>query len=81
MVIKVINQELKCFFERDSIVGDGAYGTVFRGSFMDQEVAVKRIDLTKIQNPLDLREETNLTKLEHDNIVKFMYTKDDDDFR
>nr|CAH0108721.1 unnamed protein product [Daphnia galeata] len=81
MVIKVINQELKCFFERDSIVGDGAYGTVFRGSFMDQEVAVKRIDLTKIQNPLDLREETHLTNLEHDNIVKFFYTKDDDDFR
>ena len=51
------------------------------GSFMDQKVAIKRIILANIKDPLNSREETNLAKLEHDNIVKFMYTKDDDDFR
>ena len=83
MVIKVINQEKKCFFENsnDGIIGTGGFGTVYRGSFMDQKVAIKRIILANIKDPLNSREETNLAKLEHDNIVKFMYTKDDDDFR
>jgi serine/threonine protein kinase len=81
MDLKIVNEKNNFYFHRDGLIGKGGFGNVFRGNFLDQSVAVKRILLTNIQGVLNSREETFLTQLQHDNIVKLLHIENDDDFR
>ncbi|KAK4011188.1 hypothetical protein OUZ56_020301 [Daphnia magna] len=67
----------KITFERNATLGEGAYGSVFRGEFEGRQVAVKRILLNKINK----NEEECLRKLKHSNIIKLFHIESDNDFR
>ncbi|XP_045027701.1 serine/threonine-protein kinase/endoribonuclease IRE2 [Daphnia magna] len=67
----------KITFERNATLGEGAYGSVFRGKFEGRQVAVKRILLNKINK----NEEECLQKLKHLNIIKLFHIESDNDFR
>jgi tRNA A-37 threonylcarbamoyl transferase component Bud32 len=81
MVFNVIG-EMSTFIDFDEIqinrqliIGDGAYGTVYRGKYRGQDVAIK---VLKIQDMPDEmldefdREIDLMTKLRHKNIVQFV---------
>jgi serine/threonine protein kinase len=81
-LIQRISSELSPLIDIDEvrtdntkIVGDGAYGTVYRGEYRGQDVAVK---ILKIQDlPEDMLDEFDreidlMTKLRHKNIVQFV---------
>lgn len=62
---------------KNGIIGRGRYGIVFHGTYFGQKVAVKRIQ----QIEVNLREEANLRKLDHENVVKLMCQEENNDFR
>lgn len=68
----------KYTFDKGKMLGEGAYGTVFQGTWDGKlPVAVKRILLGNN----DAREETALKTLSHDNIIKLIHDESDADFR
>ncbi|XP_045023640.1 uncharacterized protein LOC116920209 isoform X2 [Daphnia magna] len=69
-------KEMKIWFDRDVLLGQGAFGTVLKGKFGGREVAVKRVQLHHV----DKREEEAMLKLEHPNIVKLLHFEKDNDF-
>ncbi|XP_045028756.1 RGS domain-containing serine/threonine-protein kinase A isoform X3 [Daphnia magna] len=69
-------KEMKIWFDRDVLLGQGAFGTVLKGKFGGREVAVKRVELRHV----DKREEDAMLKLEHPNIVKLLHVEKDNDF-
>ncbi|KAI9550630.1 hypothetical protein GHT06_000621 [Daphnia sinensis] len=69
-------KEMKIWFDRDSLLGQGGFGTVFKGKFGGREVAVKRVELRHVNK----REEEAMLKLEHPNIVKLLHCEKDNDF-
>ncbi|XP_045035389.1 serine/threonine-protein kinase/endoribonuclease ire-1-like [Daphnia magna] len=70
-------KEMKILVDRDVPLGQGNFGTVLKGKFGGREVAVKRVELLKV----DKREEDAMLKLEHPNIVKLLHVESDNDFR
>ena len=78
-----INNKLK--LDRSSVLGEGGFGVVCEGSWVNQngveiKVAVKRLELLKLKKS-DRHEEENLKKLNHANVVKLFDVQDDRDFR
>jgi serine/threonine protein kinase len=65
-------------FERETVLGKGAYGTVFRGEWNNKRVAVKRIELAKCEAK---KEEEALKWLDHPNVVKLFHIDTYDSFR
>ncbi|KAI9561053.1 hypothetical protein GHT06_012009 [Daphnia sinensis] len=63
-------------FSRSLILGKGRYGVVYGGKYHDKDVAVKRIELERINQ----REEA-LFHLNHENVVKLHHWRDNKDFR
>ncbi|XP_057372393.1 serine/threonine-protein kinase/endoribonuclease IRE2-like [Daphnia carinata] len=63
-------------FIRSQILGKGRYGTVFAGKYYGKDVAVKRIELERI----NLREQ-DLFQLHHENVVKLYHWQNNEDFR
>lgn len=51
-------------FDRSEVLGKGGYGTVYRGLWGVQPVAVKRIELKS-----DEQEEKSLQRLDHENVM------------
>jgi hypothetical protein len=60
------------------VLGRGTLGTVVRSTYNDEEVAVKRIELYRL-DPKDL-EVTVLTQLNHENILKIKAVEQDNNF-
>ncbi|XP_045027629.1 uncharacterized protein LOC123470975 isoform X2 [Daphnia magna] len=69
-------KEMKIWFDRNAILGQGGFGTVSKGKFGGREVAVKRVELRHV----DKREEEAMLKLEHPNIVQLLHFEKDNDF-
>ncbi|KAK4011276.1 hypothetical protein OUZ56_020390 [Daphnia magna] len=69
-------KEMKILIERDALLGEGGFAAVFKGKFGGREVAVKRIELHKV----DEREEDAMLKLEHPNIIKLLHCEKDNHF-
>ena len=66
-------------FERRNVLG-ASNSTVYRGTFEEKTVAVKRI--LKSQSSLtEDREITAQINLDHQNVVKMLTAEQDDDFR
>ncbi|KAK4011218.1 hypothetical protein OUZ56_020331 [Daphnia magna] len=68
---------MKIWFDRDALLGQGGFATVFKGKFGGREVAVKRIELHKV----DKREEDAMLTLEHPNIIKLLHCEKDENFK
>ncbi|KZS06343.1 Uncharacterized protein APZ42_030243, partial [Daphnia magna] len=66
----------KIQIDRNALLGEGGFGTVFKGEFGGRKVAVKRVELHKV----DKREEDAMLKLKHPNIVQLFHCEKDNDF-
>jgi serine/threonine protein kinase len=64
-------------YNRNEPLGEGGYGTVFRGKFDGRQVAVKRVNLEKASD----NEEIILQQLDHPNIIKLFHSESDDNFK
>ena len=65
--------------DKNKILGQGGYGTVYEGVWRAKPVAIKRIQLTQIKS--NQREEAALQKLDHPNIIKLLHVESDSKFR
>ena len=70
-----LNRKVK--LDRSNRLGEGGYGAVFQGKFNGKDVAVKRIDLPKV----DENEELALKQLDHPNVIKLLHSESDNDFK
>ena len=69
-------------FDRENLIGKGGYGSVFRGIFNGEKVAVKRMELIKfLDNNRELENNQKLSRLDHPNIVQFKHYEQDNIFR
>jgi serine/threonine protein kinase len=66
-------------FDRKDKIGEGMFGTVFRGKLNGRDVAVKRVELSKSGE--NANEENALRKLDHPNVIKFFHSESDADFK
>ena len=75
--------------DKTGLLGRGAYGIVYRGTFDAHEVAVKRlqkVDLEEMDGPSvsqqpDDREIDALRIFDHANVLKLHFVYNDDDFK
>ncbi|XP_057371130.1 serine/threonine-protein kinase/endoribonuclease IRE1-like [Daphnia carinata] len=67
-------------FERSDLLGCGGFGSVHRGKFKSQSVAVKKIMKINGKNKVVDNELKILQQLNHPNIVKFVHYASDADF-
>jgi serine/threonine protein kinase len=58
-------------------LGEGGYGSVFLGTYGGHQVAVKRVGLHLVRDI----EEKALQRLDHPNVVKLIYSENDDNFK
>ena len=65
-------------FDREKILGQGRYGTVFEGVWLNTKVAIKRVGLREANA---IKEGFSLFGLDHRNVVKLLHVENDDDFR
>ena len=69
--------------DKNKILGKGGFGSVFLGTLGIKRlpVAVKRIELMKMDETSSKREEEALGNLDHLNVIKLFHAEDDEDFR
>ncbi len=65
--------------DKNKILGQGGYGTVYEGVWRGKPVAIKRIQLSDIAS--SEREEEALKKLDHPNVIKLLHVESDSKFR
>jgi serine/threonine protein kinase len=63
-------------YDREPL-GQGGFGSVFRGKYDNHQVAVKRVALHLVND----NEEKALQQLDHPNIVKLFYSESDEYFK
>ena len=67
--------------DRKVRLGVGGYGSVFRGTYRGNEVAVKRVELIKDDDNASDREANILKQLDHPNTVKLYHFETDENFK
>ena len=75
---KPFSGEIK--FERENVLG-ASNSPVYRGTFEDKPVAIKRIERRYPPSPGEDREIEAQIHLNHRNVVKMIAAEEDDDFR
>lgn len=69
-------------YDRQQVLGKGGCGTVFRGHFNGEDVAVKRIEEdVRLKTSWRDREERAMLSLNHPNVVKLLHSESDENFR
>ena len=68
-------------YDRKQILGKGTYATVFKGSWNGEDVAVKRIEIPKLNEKFKYREEVAMRKMNHRNVLKLKEVQEDEDFK
>jgi serine/threonine protein kinase len=74
----IIKDTGTCYMKKD-VLGRGTFGIVFRGSHQDKQVAVKRLELDRLDQ--EDREVKLQIKLKHENVLKILAVDEDDDYR
>ena len=72
---------LKIEIDTKQILGRGAYGYVFKGSWNGKEVAVKRVQLLDLEEIIHDRELSALQRFDHSNVINLLCVQDDAHFR
>ena len=67
-------------FDNKEILGLGGYGQVFKGEWNNRQVAVKRINLSKVVGHKQ-EEEITLKKLDHSNVIKLLHVESNNTFK
>ncbi|GJT64142.1 U-box domain-containing protein kinase family protein [Tanacetum coccineum] len=63
-------KDATCNFDPALKIGEGGYGSIFRGSLRHIEVAIKKLHSNSLQGPSEFQQEVNvLSKLRHPNLV------------
>lgn len=63
-------KDATCNFDESLKIGEGGYGSIFRGSLRHTEVAIKMLHSHSLQGPSEFQQEVNvLSKLRHPNLV------------
>lgn len=63
-------EEATDYFNQKMKIGEGGYGSIYKGKLRNTEVAIKILHLDSLQGPLEFQQEVNiLSKLRHPNIV------------
>jgi hypothetical protein len=76
--IQLMTQFRKIQIDSPSVpLGEGGFGLVFLGRFNGRQVAVKKVEMHKVNN----NEEKVLTQLSHPNVVKLLHSESDDSFK
>jgi serine/threonine protein kinase len=70
---------LSISIDRQKVLGKGAYGIVYEGTWKGRKVAVKRIQIENVKN--NKGGEEALQYLDHPNVVKLYHVESDIDFR
>lgn len=76
---KTLNKKTGTYYVKKDVLGVGSFSIVFRGSHRGLDVAVKRIELHRLDP--DDREAKLQMKLEHENVLKIFAVEKDDDYR
>ncbi len=79
--ITLINNDRKKSYMKRDILGKGTFGIVFRGSYRDEEAAVKRLELARLMDAGDDREVKLQIDLEHDNVLRILSVDEDEDYK
>jgi hypothetical protein len=64
-----------------NILGKGGYVVVYTGTFNDEKVAVKRVQLVDSADNRELENNQKLSRLDHPNIVQFKHYEQDYDYK
>ncbi|KAI3493482.1 hypothetical protein L1887_41874 [Cichorium endivia] len=63
-------KDATCNFDPSLKIGEGGYGSIFRGSLRHTDVAIKMLHSHSLQGPSEFQQEVNvLSKLRHPNLV------------
>ncbi|XP_073312563.1 U-box domain-containing protein 33-like [Primulina huaijiensis] len=63
-------EEATDYFNQAMKIGEGGYGSIYKGKLRNTQVAIKMLHLDSLQGPLEFQQEVNiLSKLRHPNIV------------
>ena len=72
-----MSKEPAVIYDRKRVLGRGHYGTVFLGTLDGMEVAVKRIQILDCKP----QEENTMGIFDHENVLKLIRVKEDEDFK
>lgn len=68
-------------FSREKILGSGSFACVFEGTLNGIAVAVKRVQLHDLEDSIQIREEIILRQMDHENVLKLLHIKENEDFK
>ncbi len=65
----------------NGILGKGAFAVVYKRVHNGEDVAVKRIELLRLDENLEKREEETMRKLDHPNVLQLIDVSEDKNFK